>query len=212
MTTTNDDEREGPRVTPRQVALYLAILAVPAAISTLLVWRYLPDWWPLSFYFWYSIPGNSFMLLPHEPAVVAAGTLYHPGLVAIVGGLATIPASAFDYQLFRRAFQLGFMTQAKESRISLTAQRMFNVQPWWTTVFFAFSPIPFYPIRLVAPLAGYPATRYVAAVFVGRVPRYYLLAWFGEQASRWLSLELLWDLMAWLGDQAVRWLSWSPIT
>ncbi len=208
----DNEVQERRRVTPRQAVLYLAILAVPAALSTILVWRFLPDWWPLSVYFWYSIPGNSFMLLPHEPAVVAAGTLYHPGLVAIVGGLATIPASAFDYQLFRRAFQLDFMAQFKESRISVSAQRMFNVQPWWTTVFFAFSPIPFYPIRVIAPLAGYPPTRYVAAVFVGRVPRYYLLALLGEQASRWLSLKLLWDLMAWLGELATRWLSWSPIT
>ena len=174
------------RVTPRQAVIYLSALLVPASVCTLLVWWFLPHWWELSAFFWYSIPGNSFILLPHEPGVLFAGTLYHPAVVAIVGGLATIPASTIDYQLFRRALRLGFMAQVTQSRISDFARRAFSIQPWWTTVMFAFSPIPFYPVRIAAPLAGYPATRYVAAVFVGRVPRYYLLAWGGDYAARLL--------------------------
>ena len=178
------------RVTPRQAVIYLSALLVPASVCTLLVWWFLPHWWELSAFFWYSIPGNSFILLPHEPGVLFAGTLYHPAVVAIVGGLATIPASTIDYQLFRRAFRLGFMAQVTQSRISAFARRAFSIQPWWTTVMFAFSPIPFYPVRIAAPLAGYPATRYVAAVFVGRVPRYYLLAWGGDYAARLLGWGL----------------------
>ena len=174
------------RVTPRQAVIYLSALLVPASVCTLLVWWFLPHWWELSAFFWYSIPSNSFILLPHEPGVLFAGTLYHPAVVAIVGGLATIPASTIDYQLFKRALRLGFMAQVTQSRISDFARRAFSIQPWWTTVTFAFSPIPFYPVRIAAPLAEYPATRYVAAVFVGRVPRYYLLAWGGDYAARLL--------------------------
>ena len=178
------------RVTTRQAVIYLSALLAPASICTLLVWLFLPDWWELSAFFWYSIPGNSFILLPHEPGVLFAGTLYHPAVVAIVGGLATIPASTIDYQLFKRALRLGFMAQVRQSRISDFARRAFSIQPWWTTVFFAFSPIPFYPVRIAAPLADYPATRYVAAVFVGRVPRYYLLALGGDYAARLLGWGL----------------------
>ena len=116
-----------------------------------------------------------------------AGTLYSPFLVALVGGLATIPASMFDYQLFKRAFKLGALAQAKDSRISQFSQRAFNWQPWWTIVVFAFSPLPFYPVRLAAPLADYPPTRYVMAVLMGRLPRYYFLAWGGESAARLLN-------------------------
>lgn len=114
--------------------------------------------------------------------MIFAGTLYAPALVAIVGGMATVPASAIDYQLFKRALALGPIAQANQSRISLFAQRAFLWQPWWTVVIVAFSPIPFYPVRLLAPMSNYPAPRYVVAVVVGRVPRYYLLAWGGSWA------------------------------
>ena len=178
------------RVTTRQAVICLSALMVPATVCTLLVWRFLPQWWELSAFFWYSIPGNSFILLPHEPGVLYAGTLYNPALVAIVGGLATIPASTIDYQLFKRALRLGFLAQVRRSRISNFATRAFSIQPWWTTVFFAFSPIPFYPVRIAAPLADYPATRYVVAVLVGRVPRYFLLAWGGDYTARLLGWGL----------------------
>jgi ribonucleoside-triphosphate reductase len=71
-----------------------------------------------------------------------------------------------------------------QSRIMRVCVRLFRWRPWWTIVFFAFSPIPFYPIRLVAPLAGYPLTGYVSAVVVGRVPRYFLIALGGVWAKR----------------------------
>ena len=175
------------QITKRRAVLYLLVLLLPASLCTLAVWVFLPSWWQLSAYFWYSIPGNSFILLPHEPAVIYAGTLYSPLLVAIVGGLATVPASAFDHQLFTRAFQLTSLARVKETRFSKLTARAFSFQPWWTIVVFAFSPIPFYPIRIAAPMYDYPATRYVIAVLVGRVPRYYLLAWGGDQAARFLS-------------------------
>ena len=175
-------------LTRRQAFLLLLALLLPASACTLLVWAFLPHWWQLSFYFWYSIPGNSFILLPHEPAVLYAGTLYNPLLVALVGGLATVPASALDHQLFTRAFQFRALAQFRETRLFRITARAFAIQPWLTIVFFAFSPIPFYPIRIAAPLYEYPATRYVIAVVVGRVPRYYLLAWGGEQAARYLNL------------------------
>ena len=172
---------------PAAYLTYAAALLLPALVCTLLVWRLLPEWWTLSAYFWYSIPGNSFLLLPHEPAVLYAGTLYNPLLVALIGGLATIPASAIDYYLFKRIFGLRPFVQAKQSRISRFTQRAFSWQPWWTVVVFAFSPLPFYPVRIAAPLADYPVTRYVTAVLAGRLPRYYLLAWGGEWAARWLN-------------------------
>ena len=174
-------------LTRRQAFLLLLALFLPASACTLLVWVFLPDWWQLSAYFWYSIPGNSFILLPHEPAVIYTGTLYSPLLVALVGGLATIPASAFDHALFTRAFQFRALSQIRETRFFRITARAFAVHPWLTIIFFAFSPIPFYPIRIAAPLYEYPLTKYVFFVLVGRVPRYYLLAWGGEQAARYLS-------------------------
>ena len=141
-------------------------------------------------FFWYSSPGNSFMLLPHEPAVVYMGALYPPVVVAVVGGLATMVAATVDYVVIRRILQLRRVAPIKETRVFTTAVRLFSWQPWWTIVAFAFSPVPFYPVRVLAPGANYPMARYVSAVVVGRVPRYFLIALGGAWAGR-LTLPLL---------------------
>ena len=64
------------------------------------------------------------------------------------------------------------------------ALKLFNRRPWWTIVLFAFTPLPFYPVRIVAPMAGYAMPYYVSAVVVGRLPRYYLLALGGGWARQ----------------------------
>lgn len=179
------------RLIGRPALILIAATLFPALVSTLVVWRFFPDWWLLSVFFWYSIPGNSFILIPHEPAVIYAGTLYVPLLVALVGGAATMLASIVDHILITRAFQLKSMTPIKNTRVMRMSTRLFNRMPWLTIVFFAFTPIPFYPIRIVAPMANYPLTAYVSAVVVGRVPRYYLLALGGAWAKH-LTLSYLW--------------------
>ena len=172
------------RLIRRPALLLLGAVLFPALLSTLLVWRFLPDWWQLSGFFWYSIPGNSFVWLPHEPAVIYAGTLYAPALVAVVAGMATTLASIIDHALFTRMFQSERLAPVGRSRVMRVCVRLFAWHPWWTIVFFAFTPIPFYPIRLVAPLARYPMAGYVSAVVFGRVPRYFLLALGGVWAKQ----------------------------
>ena len=178
------------RLIGRPALLLLGLALFPALLSTLLIRRFLPEWWQLSGFFWYSIPGNSFVWLPHEPAVIVAGALYHPALVAVVGGMATALASTIDHALFTRMFQSERLAPVGRSRIMRVCLRLFGWQPWWTIVLFAFSPIPFYPIRLVAPLARYPMVGYVSAVVVGRIPRYYLIA-LGSDWARQLTQSFL---------------------
>ena len=161
-------------------------------VCTLLTWRFLRDWWQLSAFFWYSIPGNSFLWLPHEPAVIYAGAIYAPALVAGVGGTATMLASMVDHAVFTRVFQLESMAPIRQTRFMRASVNLFNRRPWWTIVFFALTPIPFYPVRVVAPTANYPVARYVSAVVVGRVPRYFLLASGGVWAK-----HLTWSFPPW---------------
>ena len=156
-----------------------------AALScTLLTWAFLSEWWILSAFFWYSIPGNSFLWLPHEPAVISAGAIYWPALVAVVAGLGTLIASIIDHAVFTRAFRSTSLASIKGTRVMKLTADLFNRWPWWTIVLFAFTPLPFYPVRVVAPMAGYSMPNYVSAVVVGRVPRYYLLALGGSWARQ----------------------------
>ena len=176
----------------RPAVLVVAATLFPAVLCTLLTWWLLPDWWQLSAYFWYSIPGNSFLWLPHEPAVIYAGAIYAPALVAAVGGLGTALASIVDHAVFTRVLRLERLVPVKQTRIARLSVNLFNRQPWWTIVFFALTPVPFYPIRVLAPMSNYPMALYVSAVVVGRVPRYFVLALGGAWAK-----SLTWPYLPW---------------
>lgn len=149
---------------------------IPAIVFTLLARFLYPDWWQLVGYFWYSIPGNGFTYLPHEPAVVYAGALYDAWIVAAVGGVATMIAGIVDYYIVKKVFEFRRVAPVKQTAFYKKAVRYFYWRPWITVAVFAISPLPFYVIRLLAPSSGYPLWRYVSAYTVGRLPRYYLLA------------------------------------
>ncbi len=55
----------------------------------------------------------------------------------------------------------------------------FRKAPFTAISVAAFTPIPFFPLRLLAPLSGYPLPKYIGAVVIGRAPRIYLLALLG---------------------------------
>ncbi len=154
----------------------LVATLVPALICTLLARILYPQWWQLVAYFWYTIPASSFVYLPHEPAVIYAGAVYEPWVVAAVGAPATVVAAIVDYFVVKKAFEFRRVAPVKQTAIYKTAVRYFYWKPWLTILVFAFTLLPFYPIRLLAPSSDYPLWRYISAYVVGRVPRYYLLA------------------------------------
>ena len=149
---------------------------VPALVFTPLTRLLYPQWWQLVGYFWYSIPASSFVYLPHEPAVIYAGAIYDPKVVAVVGGLSTIVAAIIDYFVVKKVFELRRVAPIKQTAFYKKAVRWFYWRPWPTLVALSFSPVPFYPLRVLAPSSNYPLWRYVSAYVTGRVPRYYLLA------------------------------------
>lgn len=182
---------------------------VPALICTTLARAWYPHWWQLVAYFWYSIPANSFVYLPHEPAVVYAGAIYDPWLVAAVGGVSTLVASLVDYFVVKKVFGLRRVAPVKQTTLYQTAVRYFQWRPWATIVVFAFSPLPFYVMRVLAPSSNYPLWKYASANLVGRVPRYYLLAlggaWLPVPIKYLGLLALLVILTSLLGILVVRW-------
>jgi membrane protein YqaA with SNARE-associated domain len=129
------------------------------------------QWWGLDLYFWYAIPSNTFIHLPHEPAAIYAGyagTIYAPWVVAAAGSLATVFASVKQTSFYRMAV------------------RWFRWKPWATIMFFAFTPIPFDPVRVLALSSNYPFGKHVSANVTGRVFLYYLLA----AGGAWLPISM----------------------
>jgi len=172
----------------RPVICMAAAVIAPGLLGILLIGLLIGEWWHLAGYCWYFLPGT---VLPQEPAVIFAGTIYNPGFVVLIFSLATLTASTIDCLTIKRVFQLKRFEPLKQTPFYQTALRCFYWRPWWTIVVFAFTPLPFFPIRVLALSSNYPILRYVSANVVGRAPRYFLLAIGGA----WLAIPLMYMLV-----------------
>ena len=58
--------------------------------------------------------------------------------------------------------------------------RLFDRMPFTAIWVAGFTPVPFFPIRFLVVMAGYPVAKYLLAVFLSRAPRFFILAIYGE--------------------------------
>jgi membrane protein YqaA with SNARE-associated domain len=135
----------------------------------------------LAVLFFYSFPSEFLVgLLPHEPMLLYFGALRDPLTVALVAVLGTVITEALNYSVF------GFVADSKpflkylQHRSVRGTVRLFRKSPFLAVWMAAVTPIPFYPFRFLAVLGRYPLERYLLAVFLGRAPRFYLLAAIGD--------------------------------
>lgn len=141
----------------------------------------LPEYRDLSLLFFYSIPANSFVPFPHEPAMVYLGRSYHPLAVAVAAVAGTLIACFVDYRAINHAFQNPRIKRTRESDVYKGAVHYFMKAPFFAIWFAALVPfIPFYIFRILSPASGYPFQRYLVAVFLGRFPRYFFFALIGN--------------------------------
>lgn len=137
-----------------------------------------PRYTQLAVYGLYAIPAHLLIsFLPHEPALWIAARLYPPLVVAIVGTVATVVAIVLDYWL------IGWLVNhhlvkpvVQESRWFTFASQWFRKAPALLIAGSALAPVPFYPVKIMAIAADYPLRRFIAALLVGRLPRFYVLA------------------------------------
>ncbi len=151
----------------------LFVAAIPALLGVLLIGLVVGEWWQLGGYSWYFLPGTP---LPQDPAVIYAATLYDPLVVVVLFGLAATSASLIDYITVKKLLDVERLEPIKQTSFYRAAVRGFYWRPWLTIAVFTFTPLPFFPIRILALTSNYPVLRYVSANVAGRVPRYYLLA------------------------------------
>lgn len=165
----------------------------PAALTALVVFGalacgavvYDPRCVPLALYGLYAILAHLLIsFLAHEPALWYAAKLYPAGVVALVGTLATIVAIVLDYWL------IGWLVNhhlvravVQESRWFQFAQRWFRKAPLVLISGSAFAPVPFYPVKIIAIASEYPLRRFMIALVIGRLPRFWLLAKVGGEVQ-----------------------------
>ncbi len=152
----------------------------------------------------YCIPTNSVFPFPHEPGVLYVARFYDPLWITLAATAGSVVVSFSDYALVDWAMRHPRSQGAREARMFRWAVRWIARAPFAIIVLFTFVPLlPLSLVRGLAPAAGYPVGRYILAQIVGRLPRFYGLAWLGAvlEPPGWLLLALFAMLLVslWLG-------------
>jgi membrane protein YqaA with SNARE-associated domain len=150
---------------------------------------FVPEYRNLALIFLFTIISNSVIPMPYEPVMIIMGALFSPLLVAMVAACGNTIACFLDYEIIVGAFRHPKLQRVRKSDMYQGAVHYFLKAPLLCILIAAFAPfIPFYIFRVLSPTSDYPLKRYMAAVFLGRLPRYYIFAFMG---SALLSARLL---------------------
>ncbi|MFQ6002387.1 MAG: VTT domain-containing protein [Candidatus Zixiibacteriota bacterium] len=167
------------------------------------VFTFSPDLRQLIIFFFFTILANSFTFVPYEPALLYHSKLYLPLWLALLGGVGTSLAGFLDYQAVTYLFGYRKMAAIRKNKYYLLVANYFRKVPFACLVITGFTPVPFHPVKFMAIATAYPLQKYLLALFVGRTPRYYLVALVGKglQISNWVILLIflifiLWEIMA----------------
>jgi membrane protein YqaA with SNARE-associated domain len=195
---------DSPEISASRAASYRPAALLSAAAFCLACGAlvlYDPRYSQLAIYGLYAIPAHLLIsFLPHEPALWIAARLYPALVVAVVGTVATIVAIVLDYWL------IGWLVNhhlvkpvVQQSRWFRFASRWFRKAPALLIAGSALAPVPFYPVKIMAIAADYPLGRFILALIVGRLPRFYFLARFLSELDDYAAPNnstLMWIVLA----------------
>lgn len=97
-------------------------------------------------------------------------------VVAVLGATTTMIANLNEYHIFDYFLRARLGERIRRTRAYRWAVRGFDASPFQTLTLIAFVPVPVDPVRWLAILRRYSRARFAAAYWLGRMPRYALLA------------------------------------
>jgi ribonucleoside-triphosphate reductase len=161
------------------------MLGGAALLTAGAVWVLAPAYRGLAWYGLYAVPAHLLVsFLANEPMLFAAARDYPPALVALTGTAGCIVAIVLDYALIGWFVTRSLVrAELEDSRAVRTARRVFDKAPFLLIVASALLPVPFYPVKILAIVNGYPPGRLIAALVVGRIPRFWFLAMIGDRVQ-----------------------------
>jgi membrane protein YqaA with SNARE-associated domain len=117
-----------------------------------------------------------FLLLASEDVMLFESPWLRVATVAVLGSTATMMANLNEYHIFGYFMRARLGDRIRRTHVYRWAIRWFDVSPFQTLMLIAFVPVPVDFVRWVAILRRYPRWRFAAAYWLGRLPRYALLA------------------------------------
>ena len=166
---------------PLKYIIWLVILSIAVIIIPLWVTVfYYPQFSDLWILFLLTLPAEFIIaVVPHEPILFYFSKNYDPLIVTGVSVTGTLIIEYINYVLVKLFSRIKRIEDVKNHHMFQKTLHYFLLAPFISLLVAALTPIPFYPFRILAPLSGYSVKKYLTAIFLGRAPRFYILAYFG---------------------------------
>ena len=104
---------------------------------------------------WVNGPLAPFLPATYEPILMAFGQIYPPLLVASLGIAGTLSIEFINYYLYAKLLHLEASRRLRDNVIVRKTVKLFERAPFFTVWLCSWSLLPYWAIRVVAPLAGY---------------------------------------------------------
>lgn len=182
--------------------VFIGLFALTTGLISLAVLKFAPGYQGLIWLYLYSVPSHLYIsVLPHEPVLLFIGKSYNLYLVALVAGVGTCIAGFIDYETLTPVLKYKTIKGLyHDKQLYKKSVNFFYKAPFWMIVIAAFTPIPYYPFKFLSIASAYPEGRYLLALFVGRVPRYFYLAYLGKiiNIPSWILLVAFGIMFTWV--------------
>jgi membrane protein YqaA with SNARE-associated domain len=117
-----------------------------------------------------------FLLLASDDVMLFESVGLRVATVAVLGSTATMMANLNEYHVFGYFLRDKLGDRIRRTHVYRWAARWFDVSPFQTLTLIAFIPVPVDFVRWLAILRRYSRWRFATAYWLGRLPRYALLA------------------------------------
>ena len=128
---------------------------------------------------WVNGPLGIFMPATYEPILMIFGRLYPPVVIGLTGIVSVVYVEFLSYHLHAKILHSRKLDVLREHPVVQRLIPLFRRVPFFTVWLCSWSPLPYWSVRILAPLAGYSVCRYLLATFLGRFPRFWFFAALG---------------------------------
>jgi uncharacterized membrane protein YdjX (TVP38/TMEM64 family) len=135
---------------------------------------------------WVNGPIAPFLPATYEPILMMYGRLYPPLVVGLLGIAGTIYIEFLNYALYRKMLATQTLAPVRASKVVRKLDALFSRAPFFTVWLCSWSPLPYWSVRFLSPLTGFPVSRHLLATFLGRFPR----LWFFAALGVWWQIDL----------------------
>ncbi|MDP2496634.1 MAG: VTT domain-containing protein [Candidatus Palauibacterales bacterium] len=154
---------------------------------------------------WVNGPISPLLPATYEPILMLFGRVYDPFLVAALGTAGTLYVEWLNYYLYRAVLTLDGAAGFRESRMVRKVIDLFERKPFLAVWLCSWSILPYWPVRILAAVAGYDVRRHLLATLLGRLPR----LWFFAALGLWWDIPDSWLVWATGGGIAVGVTIWA---